>query len=422
MRVLLLGGGGREHAIGWKLSQSPLLDHLTSCPGNPGLRGLGDIVENVDITDPGAVLRLATDLSTDLVVIGPEAPLAAGVADTLRAAGVAVFGPGAEGARLESSKTFAKLVMERAHVPTAAARTFTDRGTALDYLTSVDGPYVVKADGLAAGKGVLVSDSLDAARAWVDDCLTGRFAGAGASVVIEEYMDGDEVSVFYLCAGGIAVPLEPARDYKRLSDGDIGPNTGGMGAYSPVEDLPLDLVQWTTAHVADPTLAQLASMGIEYTGFLYVGLMLTDAGPRVVEFNCRLGDPETQAVLPRLESDLLQALYEAVTTGLAGVSLEWSKSATVNVVLATSGYPDAPRKGDQITFDELPAGTIMFHAGTRDSDGSLETSGGRVLNVVGQAGTIEDARTAAYDAVDTIKFNGMQNRTDIGAPNRGSAA
>lgn len=421
MRVLLLGGGGREHAIGWKLTQSPLLEVLTSCPGNPGLRELGDIVDDVDIVDPDAVCNLAIRLKADLVVIGPEAPLAAGVADTLREADIAVFGPGAAGAQLESSKTFAKLVMEQAGVPTASARAFTDRSSAREHLRTVDGPYVVKADGLAAGKGVLVTDDLAAANAWVEDCLDGRFASAGASVVIEEYMEGDEVSIFYLCADGVAVPLEPARDYKRLSDGDLGPNTGGMGAYSPVDDLPEDLVQWTTTHVAEPTLAQLASMGIDYTGFLYVGLMLTDTGPRVVEFNCRLGDPETQVVLPRLESDLLHAMNEATADGLLGIDLEWEDMATVNIVLAADGYPDAPRKGDQITIQNLPADTIVFHAGTLSSDDRLETSGGRVLNLVGQAGTIGDARAIAYEAVDAVSFNGKQYRTDIGALKKGYA-
>jgi phosphoribosylamine--glycine ligase len=229
------------------------------------------------------------------------------------------------------------------------------------------------------------------------------------------------VSIFYLCADGVAVPLEPARDYKRLSDGDLGPNTGGMGAYSPVDDLPEGLVQWTTTHVAEPTLAQLASMGIDYTGFLYVGLMLTDTGPRVVEFNCRLGDPETQVVLPRLESDLLHAMNEATTDGLLGIDLEWEDMATVNIVLAADGYPDAPRKGDQITIQNLPADTIVFHAGTLSSDDRLETSGGRVLNLVGQAGTIGDARAIAYEAVDAVSFNGKQYRTDIGALKKGNA-
>ncbi len=422
MRVLLLGAGGREHAIGWKFTQSPLLDELTSCPGNPGLAELGSIVDNVDITDPEAILTLAAALSTDPAVIGPEAPLAAGVADVLRAGGIAVFGPGADGAQLESSKTFAKSVMEAAAVPTAQSRTFTDRAAALEYLASLDGPYVVKADGLAAGKGVLGTEDLIAANGWVDDCLHGRFAGAEASVVIEEYMEGDEVSVFYICADGLAIPFEPARDYKRLSDGDLGPNTGGMGSYSPVDDLPDGLVQWTTTHVTEPTLAQLASMDIGYTGFLYIGLMLTETGPRVVEFNCRLGDPETQVVLPRLESDLLHAVNAAATHGLTDITLEWTDTAAVNVVLAASGYPDAPRKGDRITISELPPDAIMFHAGTRNAGGHLETSGGRVLNVVGQAGTIGEARDAAYLAAKAITFEGKQHRTDIGALRKGISA
>lgn len=421
MRVLLLGSGGREHAIGWKLTQSPLLDDLISCPGNPGLRSLGDTVDDVDITDPQAVLDLATALFADLVVIGPEAPLAAGVADHLRAAGIAVFGPGADGAQLESSKTFAKLVMEQAGVPTAASLTFTERTGAIAHLHAVEGPYVVKADGLAAGKGVLVTEDVTAAAAWVDDCLEGRFSGPGASVVIEEHMAGDEVSVFYLCADGVAVPLEPARDYKLLSDGDLGPNTGGMGSYSPIADLPEGLVHWTTEHVARPTLAKLATMGIDYTGFLYVGLMLTETGPRVVEFNCRLGDPETQAVLPRLKSDLLHAITNAATGGQDEIDLVWSDEASVNVVIAAEGYPESPHKGDRITTGDLPPDAIVFHAGTKEVDGHLETSGGRVMSVVGLAGTIQEARSAAYDAVDAIAFKGRQFRTDIGAPKEGKA-
>ena len=289
MRVLLLGGGGREHALGWKFAQSDLLAELISCPGNPGLASVGSIVSDVNPVDTNAVVALAKEKGADLVVVGPEAPLAAGVADALSAAGIPVFGPTAAGAMLESSKSFAKDVMAAAGVPTASSSTFTDRNLAVGHLEGSSGPFVVKADGLAAGKGVLVTDSVADASDWVDECLGGRFGSAGSSVVIEEFLDGDEVSVFFLCSKGEAVPFEPARDYKRLLDGDRGPNTGGMGSFSPVAGLPTDLVEWTRSEVVAPTLAELAARGVGYTGFLYVGLILTPAGPKVIEFNVRLG-------------------------------------------------------------------------------------------------------------------------------------
>ena len=413
MRVLLLGSGGREHAIGWKLAQSPQLERLVSCPGNPGLDDLGDIVPDIDPTDPEAVLRLSVERGIDLVVVGPEAPLAAGVADRLREARVAVFGPNADGTRLESSKSFAKEVMATAHIPTARSATFSDREAAVLHLEETEGPYVVKADGLASGKGVLVTESLEEAIGWVEACLTGRFGRAGESVLIEEFLDGDEVSVFYICANGDAIPLEPARDYKRLGDGGTGPNTGGMGAYSPVPDLPDDLVEWTTLNVTLPILAELHSREIDYTGFLYVGLMLTEDGPKVLEFNCRLGDPETQVLMPRLESDLLTVLNAAATAAITGQDLVWSERAAVDVVLASPGYPDDPVTGHDIVGLDRVSDAIVFHAGTRGTETGLTTAGGRVLNVVGVADTLEEARADAYAAVDVIEFTGMRFRTDI---------
>lgn len=416
MKVLLLGGGGREHAIGWKLVQSRDCEQLISCPGNPGLADIGEVVTDVDPNHPESVVSLAINRKVDLVVVGPEAPLAAGVADALRSAGVPVFGPSADGAMLEASKTYAKDVMRAADVPTAEAETFTDATTATKYLALSDGPYVVKADGLASGKGVLVTQSLDEAIAWVDECLTGRFAGGEASVVIEEHMEGDEVSVFFICGGGTAIALEPARDYKRLSDGDEGPNTGGMGSFSPVDDLDPDLVAWTKRSVAEPTLAELAKRGVDYTGFLYVGLMLTESGPRVVEFNVRLGDPETQVLMPRLSSDLLSVLQDAATGHLVDSELAWESTAAVNIVLAASGYPENPHTGDRIEIPgDLIPGTIVFHAGTKTVDGTLTTSGGRVINVVGTGPTVAAARAMAYAQAATIRFAGKQFRTDIGA-------
>ena len=413
MRVLLLGGGGREHAIGWRLARSPLITRLVACPGNPGLAELGSVVPDVDPTDADAVRALAEREGIDLVVIGPEAPLAAGVADALDAAGIAVFGPSRRGAMLESSKAFAKDVMARAGVPTADHATFSDRQEAVEHLRRGRPPYVIKADGLAAGKGVLVTDDLDDAIGWVDACLDGRFGSAGSTVVIEEHLDGDEVSVFFICAGGSALPLEPARDYKRLGDGDRGPTTGGMGSYSPVADIDDGLVAWTTVHVAEPVLAELAGDGIAYTGFLYVGLMLTDAGPKVLEFNCRLGDPETQVLMPRLETDLLELLHAAAHGSLAGAELSWTDEHAVTVVLASPGYPEAPEIGKAIIGIDHVTEALVFHAGTAIVDGRLVTAGGRVVDVVGVGPTLAEARTEAYAAADLIQFLGRHVRTDI---------
>lgn len=413
MRVLLLGGGGREHALGWKLAQSPMLDRLISCPGNPGLDEIGDVVPDVDPDDPSAVVALASSEEVDLVVVGPESPLAAGVADALIEARIPVFGPTQAAARLESSKSFAKEIMAAAGVPTARSATYTDREAAVVRLEEMDGPFVVKADGLAAGKGVLVTDSLDGAIVWVDECLGGKFGDAGSSVVIEDHLSGEEISVFYICAAGEAIPLQPARDYKRLLDGGAGPNTGGMGCYSPVEDVDDALIDWTTVNVTLPTLAELAGRGIDYTGFLYVGLMLTSEGPMVLEFNSRLGDPETEVLMPRITSDLLAVLKAAANEGLTDQGVTWSDTAAVDVVLASSGYPDSPVTGHPISGLEAIEDVLVFQAGTRVVDGQLVTKGGRVLNVVGLGPSIGQARENAYAGVRRISFEGMQFRTDV---------
>ncbi|MCL1600856.1 MAG: phosphoribosylamine--glycine ligase [Actinomycetia bacterium] len=421
MRVLLLGAGGREHALGWKLVQSPMLERLISCPGNPGLAEIGDVVPDVDPDDPSAVVALASSENIDLVIVGPESPLAAGVADALIEARIPVFGPTQAAARLESSKSFAKEIMAAAGVPTAKSATYSDREAAAIRLEEMDGPYVVKADGLAAGKGVLVTDSLEAAIVWADACLGGRFGTAGSSVVIEDHLEGEEVSIFYICAAGEAMPLQPARDYKRLLDGGAGSNTGGMGCFSPVEDVNDDLIDWTTVNVALPTLAEMAGRGIDYTGFLYVGLMLTSDGPMVLEFNSRLGDPETEVLMPRITSDLLAVLKAAANEGLTGQTVTWSDQAAVDVVLASPGYPDSPTTGHLISGLESleiaePLGSVLvFQAGTRDVEGQLLTSGGRVLNVVGLGANIGEARENAYAGVHRISFEGMQFRTDIAA-------
>ena len=380
------------------------------------MRLLGDTIEGIAIDDVGAVAAVAAAQRIDLVVIGPEAPLAAGVADVLARTGIPVFGPTRAAARLESSKAFAKDVMRRAGVPTASAEVFTEPAGADSHLDGSTGPYVVKADGLAAGKGVLVTESRDEAKAWVARCFDGGFGTAGSQVVIEEYLDGPELSVFAICDGKRYLTLEPARDYKRLSDGDQGPNTGGMGSYSPV-DLPAGLVDEVGRTVIEPTLQTMAADGHPYVGFLYVGLALTSTGPRVIEFNCRLGDPETQVVLPRLETDLMPMLAAAAAGELGTEVLRWTDDAAVNVVLAADGYPSSPRSGDTISgLDSIPEDVLVFHAGTETVDRRLVTSGGRVLSVVGRGPDLAAAQTAAYQAIDGISFTGMQYRTDIAQP------
>lgn len=372
-----------------------------------------DIIEGVSPTEVGAVAAVAAAHGIDLAVIGPEAPLAAGISDALRRMGIAVFGPTRAGARLESSKSFAKEIMRRAAVPTAASEVFTDPVAAHAHLASTAGPYVVKADGLAAGKGVIVTDSRAEAEAWVDACFDGRFGDAGASVVVEEYLEGPELSVFAISDGTRYLILEAARDYKRLGDGDSGPNTGGMGSYSPVE-LPPDLIPTVARTVIEPTLGTMSEIGEPYVGFLYAGLALTSQGPQVIEFNCRLGDPETQVVMPRLETDLLPVLAAAAVGDLGGHQLTWSDDATVNVVLASPGYPDNSQTGGVITgLEDVEPGTFVFHAGTRREDKRLVTAGGRVLSVVGTGSSVVQARDAAYRAAEVIRFKGKQYRTDI---------
>jgi phosphoribosylamine--glycine ligase len=402
MRVLLVGSGGREHALGWKLARSPRVDELITLPGNPGLATLGPVVEGISPTDVGAVAAMARLQRVDLVVVGPEAPLAAGVVDALDTLGVPVFGPSRSAARLESSKAFAKEVMSKAGVATAASESFLEPAAAHAHLERIEPPFVVKADGLAAGKGVLVTESSKEAKAWVD-----RWLPTGP-VVIEEYLEGPEVSVFAVCTEYGAAPLEPARDYKRLLDADRGPNTGGMGAYSPVTDLPVGLVEETMSNVIEPVLERMAEDGSPFRGFLYAGLVLTEDGPKVLEFNVRLGDPETQAVLPRMTTDLIDVLE--------GSSPDWASLATVNVVLAAAGYPDSPEAGAVIgNTDSIPEDVLVFHAGTRTDGKRLLVDGGRVLSVVGTGRTLETARDAAYQAIEGVRWPGVQFRTDIAA-------
>ena len=401
--VLVIGSGGREHALAWSLSRDPSVGAVHVAPGNPGTALVGTN-HPVDALDGDAVAALAVELGATLVVVGPEAPLVVGVADAVRARGIAVFGPSAEAARLEGSKAFAKEIMEAAGVPTADARLCLDIGEVVDALDEFGPPYVVKDDGLAAGKGVLVTDDRDAAI---------RHAASCRRVIIEEYLDGPEVSLFALSDGTNVVPFEPAQDFKRVGDGDAGPNTGGMGAYTPLPWAPSGLVDEVVRTVIQPTVDELRRRGTPFIGLVYAGLALTSRGLRVVEFNARFGDPETQSLLTRLKSPLGELLYAAATGDLAGRSLEWGSGAAVGVVIAAAGYPDAQRKGDPIAGAELGG---VFHAGTaQDPSGQLVSAGGRVLTVVGTGDTLAEAREAAYAKVAQITLPGGFHRTDIAA-------
>ena len=397
MKVLVLGSGGREHALAWKLAQSEALAELHAAPGNPGIATLARC-HPIRMDDVEGLLGLCREHELDLVVIGPEAPLVAGVADHLRRAGVTVFGPGAEAARIEGSKSFAKEIMEAAGVPTAVE------------LAAARAPCVVKADGLAAGKGVFVCRT----QAEVDTAWE-QAHGLGDKIVVEELLEGEEVSLFALTDGVEAMPLAPAQDFKRLLDGDEGPNTGGMGSYSPTPFLRPDEIDELVDTVHRPVLAELAARGTPFVGLLYAGLMLTADGPRVLEFNCRFGDPETQAILPRLEGDFLGAVAGAAAGALGGVELSAGPEAAVSVVLAAAGYPDAPEPGVEIRgIEEAEAsGALVFHAGTAVRDGRLVSAGGRVLNVTGLGGSVAEARERAYAAVERIDFPGAQFRRDV---------
>ena len=394
-----MGSGGREHALAWKIAQSGRLTELHAAPGNPGIAALGRC-HPIRVDDVEGLLGLCRQHEIDLVVVGPEAPLVEGVADSLRRAGVAVFGPSKAAAQIEGSKGFAKEILDAASVPTAAL------------LGEARAPCVVKADGLAAGKGVFVCRAQDEA----DDALE-RARALGGDVVIEEMLEGEEVSLFALCDGQRALPLAPAQDFKRLLDGDEGPNTGGMGSYSPVPLFDEENAEELAGLVHRPVIAELARRGTPFVGLLYAGLMLTDAGPRVLEFNCRFGDPETQALLPRLEGDLLEALAAAAHGDLAGVELEAGPLAAVAVVLAAGGYPEDPESGIAIHGVEVASatGALVFHAGTALRHGELVSAGGRVLNVVGTGDSVAEAREQAYAAVEQIDFPGAQFRTDIAA-------
>ena len=417
MRVLLIGSGGREHALAWGLARSPSLSELHAAPGNPGIAAVATC-HDVPTDDLLALTDLAVELSADLVVVGPEAPLVSGLADRLHAAGIACFGPLAAAALIEGSKAFAKEVMDAAGVPTASFSICDTPAAAQLAIAEADGNVVIKADGLASGKGVFVCDSVAEAERAVRACLVDRrFGGSGARVLVEQRLEGPEVSLLALCDGDTVLPLAPARDYKRALDGDRGPNTGGMGCISPVPGLDAATVEEVVEQVHRPVIAELARRGVPFRGCLYAGLMLTDDGPRVLEFNARWGDPETQVLVPRLEGDLLDTLARTASGRLVGAGLTVSEAACATVVLAARGYPDAPEPGAVIEGLDAAAtveGVTVFHAGTALADGQPVVAGGRVLNVSAVAPDLAGARERAYQAAALISFDGMQLRHDIG--------
>lgn len=421
MKVLVIGSGGREHALAWRLAQSPKVTRVLVAPGNPGT-AREPLLENVAVTAIPELVELARREHVQFTVVGPEAPLAAGVVDAFRAAGLPIFGPTKAAAQLESSKDFAKRFLLRHNIPTAKYQTFSDAAAAHEYVDAQGAPIVIKADGLAAGKGVVVAMTLDEAHGAIDMMLTDNRMGvqydaAGARVVIEEFMTGEEASFIVMADGRHALALATSQDHKRLRDNDDGPNTGGMGAYSPAPVVTPEVHARVLREVILPTLAGMAADGQPYTGFLYAGLMIDEAGqPRVVEFNCRMGDPETQPIMMRLKTDLSDLIEAAIGGRLDQVEAEWDRRVALGVVLAAEGYPEAPRKGAPITG--LPTTEVedvhVFHAGTGEQDGQLVTAGGRVLCVTALGDNVRSAQKRAYEVADAIVFEGRQFRRDIG--------
>ncbi|TAM27555.1 MAG: phosphoribosylamine--glycine ligase [Paraburkholderia sp.] len=416
MKLLVVGSGGREHALAWKLAQAPRVQLVYVAPGNGGT-AQDERLANVDITDIHELADFAEREQVALTVVGPEAPLAAGIVNVFRSRGLKVFGPTKEAAQLESSKDFAKAFMKRHGIPTAAYETFSDAAAAHAYIDTHGAPIVIKADGLAAGKGVVVAMSLEEAHQAIDMMLAdNRLGDAGARVVIEEFLAGEEASFIVMVDGKHVLPLASSQDHKRLQDGDQGPNTGGMGAYSPAPIVTPQLHARVMREIILPTVAGMEKEGIRFTGFLYAGLMIDAQGnPKTLEFNCRMGDPETQPIMARLKGDFSKVVEHAIAGTLDQVELEWDRRTALGVVLAAHNYPDTPRKGDRIS--DIPAETdnsVTFHAGTQLVDGKLLTSGGRVLCVVGLADSVRSAQSVAYETVNRISFDGMQYRHDIG--------
>jgi phosphoribosylamine--glycine ligase len=414
MNILLLGSGGREHALAWKLRQSPLCETLYAAPGNPGMAEEAACVA-LDVTDHGAVIAFCKDKTIDLVVIGPEAPLVDGLSDSLRAAGVPVFGPSQAAAQLEGSKGFTKDLCARAGIPTAGYVRTSSLEEARAALACFAAPYVLKADGLAAGKGVVIAETLADAEATLADMFGGGFGGAGAQVVIEEFMAGEEASFFALTDGTSIVPFGSAQDHKRVGDGDIGPNTGGMGAYSPAPVLTPELQARVMAEIIEPTVRTMRVEGNPYQGVLFAGLMLTSEGPKLIEYNARFGDPECQVLMMRLESDLAAIMLACAQGTLEGVEIALRDETALTVVMTAKGYPGTPEKGGAIALNDAEAGGAkVFHAGTALKDGALVANGGRVLNVTACAPSVTEAQARAYAAVDKITFPTGFCRRDIG--------
>ncbi|WP_417411074.1 phosphoribosylamine--glycine ligase [Hoeflea sp.] len=415
MNVLLIGSGGREHALAWKIAQSSMLGTLYAAPGNPGIAEHAEL-SDLDVTDHDAVVAFCKDKAIDLVVVGPEAPLVAGLADALKAAGIAVFGPSAAAAQLEGSKGFTKDLCARENIPTGAYQRFNNAPKAKAYARAQGAPIVIKADGLAAGKGVTVAMTLEEALAAIEDCFEGAFGEAGAEVVVEEFLHGEEASFFCLCDGKTALPFGTAQDHKRVGEGDTGPNTGGMGAYSPAPVMTPELIDQTMREIIEPTMRGMAATGAPFSGVLYAGLMIDETGPKLIEYNVRFGDPECQVLMMRLKDDILLLLKAAAEGELAHVSARWKDDAALTVVMAAEGYPGTPKKGTPIAGLAAAEanGAKVFHAGTVLKDGQLAANGGRVLNVTAQGADVTAAQAKAYEAVDAIDWPGGFCRRDIG--------
>jgi phosphoribosylamine---glycine ligase len=414
VKVLVIGNGGREHALAWKLAQSPKVARVFCAPGNAGTALLGDNVE-IAVEDIDKLLAFAREEGIGLTVVGPEVPLTLGIVDAFRAAGLKVFGPTAKAAELEGSKAFAKDLMAKYNIPTAKYAVFTEAGPAKDYVGRIGAPCVVKADGLAAGKGVIVAMDINTALTAVDEIFDGRFGESGRRVVVEEFLEGQEVSLLAFVDGKTALPMVPVQDHKRIFDGDQGPNTGGMGTYSPPPVFTEELSQEVMEQIVKPTVAAMHKEGREFTGVLFTGLILTKEGPKVLEYNARFGDPETQVIMMRLESDLVEIIEAALEQSLDQVELKWSEGAAVCVVLAAGGYPGAYNKGHVITLPkELPDWGMLIHAGTSLMGGIVLTNGGRVLGVVAKGSDLVEARQRAYQLAEQVSFEDMFYRKDIG--------
>jgi phosphoribosylamine--glycine ligase len=416
MNILILGSGGREHALAWAVKQNPKCDRLIVAPGNAGIAQFAEVAE-INILDGASVVTFCEENAIDFVIIGPEAPLAAGVADATRAAGLLTFGPSAAAARLEASKGFTKEICDACAAPTAAYARFTEAAAARDYVTAQGAPIVVKADGLAAGKGVIVAMTLDEALAAIDDMFGGEFGAAGAEVVIEEFMTGEEASFFILTDGVNALPIGTAQDHKRVGDGDTGPNTGGMGAYSPAPVLTDAIAARAMAEIVLPTIREMARRGTPYQGVLYAGLMIKDGQGRLVEYNARFGDPETQVLMMRLGAQALDLMLACAEGRLDQAQVNWANDHAITVVMAAKGYPGTYQKGTEIRgLTRLPEDSrhMVFHAGTTEKDGRICAHGGRVLNITARGDSLAEARNRAYAAVDRIDWPGGFCRRDIG--------